>query len=156
MTFILKTRFLVWKGWVCYEQLIEILWGLNYAHENSRPGYITIITMFDQLFRGECYTIQMLLSICQYFLHTSVGPWCLVWGAITFSVLADLSSKLTNSCTSCTFLLVTIGSSTFYFSLSYIVCYCATPIKSLLSLLVCYRCDIWYCFHIGHYTGHCR
>ena len=29
---------------VYYEQLIEILWGLNYAHENTRPGYITAST----------------------------------------------------------------------------------------------------------------
>ena len=39
---------------VCYEQLIEILLGFNYAHENTRPGYITLASVI-----GKYCWIQM-------------------------------------------------------------------------------------------------
>ena len=36
-------------------------------------------------------------------MHTSIRLWCLVWGVMTFSALADWSPKLIKSCTPHTF-----------------------------------------------------
>ena len=43
--FILQYQMSGVRKLVCYKQLIEILWVLNYAHENTRPGYVTLFLM---------------------------------------------------------------------------------------------------------------
>ena len=49
---------------------------------------LVIITMFNQHLGGEHHCANV-LPICQSLMHTSIRPWCLVSGVMTFSALTD-------------------------------------------------------------------
>ena len=79
----------------------ELIWTLN--HRWAHMAFTTlVIIMFNQLLGGECYHANV-SPICWSLMHTSIRPWCLGWGVLTFSALADWFPKLTKSCTPCTF-----------------------------------------------------